>query len=141
MSELLECAIELVNDKLEFKATAGENPPITLDYIPPLGDGHGYMPMQLLLISLVSCSGSTIVSILRKKRKTVASFTAHAKGFRREQHPTSFHKIELFFELVSPDTQDADMTRAIELSEETFCPVWDNLKCNCEILTQYSISS
>ena len=139
MPDFLECAVELVNNKLGFKGTAGDNPPITLDYVPPLGDGQGYMPMQLLLMSLASCSGSTIVSILRKKRKTVTSFNARAKGYRREQHPTSFHKIELFFELVSPDAQDSDITRAIQLTEEAFCPVWDNLRGNCEVSTEYRI--
>jgi putative redox protein len=72
-------------------------------------------------------------------RKSVTGFEVHAKGIRREQHPTSFEKISLEFTLHSPDTKDADMQKAIQLTEESYCPVWAMLKNNVEVTPRYSI--
>lgn len=119
----LQAQVALVNDKLQFEARSGDNPAIRLDYSPPLGDGDGCKSMELLLVSLAGCIASTIVSILRKKRRTVTAFTAEVEGLRRETHPKVFETITLRFRLVSPDAEEADLARAIELSEETYCPV------------------
>lgn len=61
MSNIVTAASELLNGKMMFKGTAGENPPIVTDYIPPMGDGKGYMPLELFLISLSSCLGGGAV--------------------------------------------------------------------------------
>jgi putative redox protein len=118
---------------------AGANPSIVLDYTPPLGDGQGYLSLELLLLSLAVCSSSTIVPILRKMRKTVAGFAVKAKGIRREQHPTAFEKIWLEFDLQSPDADETSLQKAIKLSEDTYCPVWAMLRNNVEIITAYQI--
>ena len=90
-------------------------------------------------MSLTVCSASTIVYLLRKMRKAVTGFEVHAKGIRREQHPTSFQRISLEFTLHSPDAEDVDMQNAIQLAENTYCPVWAMLKGNVEVATQYCI--
>jgi putative redox protein len=72
-------------------------------------------------------------------RKTVAGFDVHAKGVRREQHPTSFETISLQFTLRSPDVEDGDIEKAVRLSEETYCPVWDMLKNNVEVTSRFSV--
>jgi putative redox protein len=138
-AEPLTVQINLTNDKLRFEAALRDNDTIVSDYIPPLGDGRGYMPLELFLVSLATCSGGTIVSLLRKKRKTVTSFSMRAEGFRREEHPTIFEKIVLHCELVSPDASDEDMRRCIELSEEKYCPVWAMIKGNVEVSCEFSI--
>jgi putative redox protein len=139
MTEQLEVTLNLTNQKLQFTGVARSNPAIICDYFPPLGDGQGYTGLELLLMSLATCSGSTIVPLLRKMRKTISGFTVHAKGIRRDQHPTSFEKIFLKFTVHSQDVADADIQKAIRLSEETYCPVWAMLKNNVEVITEYSI--
>jgi putative redox protein len=139
-TEPLEIKIDLINDRLRFKTSLRDNDPIVTDYIPPLGDGQGYTPLELFLISLATCSGGTIVPLLRKKRKTVVSFQMRAEGFRREEHPTSFEKIHLHCDLVSPDATEEDMRRCIELAEEKYCPVWAMIKGNVEVICDYSIT-
>jgi putative redox protein len=133
---ILKAAVALVNDKLQFEAQSGENPVIRLDYSPPLGDGDGYKSLELLLVSLAGCSASTIVSILRKKRRTITAFTVMVEGRRRETHPTVFETITLRFRLVSPDAEEADLARAIELSEETYCPVYAMLAGSVAITSE-----
>lgn len=135
----VETTIRLVGDKLRFDAALRDNAPITIDYLPPFGDGRGYTPTELFLISLMSCSGSTIVSLLKKKRKTVVSFVMSAKGYKREEHPAIFERVELHCELVSPDATEEDMRRCIELTEEKYCPVWAMVKRNVEVVCTFGI--
>jgi putative redox protein len=136
---LLSSSASLVNDKLQFTGTAGAHPPVVIDYIPPLGDGEGYMSLQLLLMSLASCAGSAVLTLLRRMGRTISGFTVHAAGERREQHPTSFSSITLEFLVHSPDVLEADVQKAIAMSESTLCPVWDMLKGNVEIGTTVRI--
>lgn len=41
-SKELNTSISLINDKLNFIGTVGENAPVSIDYTPPLGDNLGY---------------------------------------------------------------------------------------------------
>jgi putative redox protein len=139
MSTILETKVTLINDKLKFSAKSKSNSEIILDYIPPLGDGEGYMPLELLLISLAGCSASTIAPLLRKFQKDVSGLVVVATGVRKEQHPTSFESITLDFTLTSKDAAEADMQKVIQMSEDKYCPVWAMLKNNVEICTQFKI--
>lgn len=139
MAEQVEVAVNLANQKVQFSGVARSNPPVTFDYWPPLGDGQGYTGLEMLLMSLAACSGTSIVSLLRKMRKDVTALKIVAKGERRATHPTSFEKIGLEFSLESKDATDADLQKAIQLSEQTYCPVWAMLKNSTEIVSKYRI--
>jgi len=114
-------------------------PPVAIDYIPPLGDGQGYLPLELVLMSLAACSGGTVGLLLRKMGKNVAGVTVNARGQRRDEHPASFQRISLEFILTAHDLADSDVEKAIRLSEESVCPVWAMLKHAVEIIPQYKI--
>ncbi len=137
----LEVAVQSTNQKLGYTGVLRSHPPIPIDYIPPLGDGQGYTPLEMLLMSLGSCSGGTLGLLLRKRGKTVTAIKVNAKGTRREQHPTSFKTIHLEFLVTSADVTDADMQKSIKLAEESVCPVWAMVKGNAEITTGYKIIS
>jgi putative redox protein len=139
MAAQLEVTVHSTNQKLGYTGALRSHPPIPIDYIPPFGDGQGYLPLELLLMSLASCSGGTIGLLLRKMGKTVSGIKVNAKGTRRDQHLTSFQKISLEFTVNSSDTKDADIQKAIKLAEESVCPVWAMVKGNAEIITEYKI--
>jgi len=139
MAEEVEVTVNLTNQKVQFSGVAGSNPAVICDYKPPLGDGAGYTGLELLLLSLAACSGTSVLFLLRKMQNSITGFEIHAKGIRREQHPMSFEKIGLEFTLHSPDTEDADMQKVVQLSEETYCPVWAMLKNNVEVTPRYSV--
>jgi putative redox protein len=139
MAIQLEANVTLTNDKVQFTGVSGSNPAVKFDYTPPIGDGQGYTSLELLLMSLATCSGTSVVVLLRKMRKTVAGFSVNAKGIRRDQNPTSFREISLEFILTSPDAEDHDIEKAIRMSEESFCPVWAMVKGNVEITTAFRI--
>ncbi len=71
MAGQLEVTVQSTNQKLGYTTTLRSLPPIAIDYIPPLGDGQGYLPLEMLLMSLSACSGGTIGLLLKKMGKTV----------------------------------------------------------------------
>jgi putative redox protein len=137
----LNVTLNLVNNKLHFVGNARFNESVHIDYVPPFGDNLGHTSLELLLMSLSSCVGSSILLLLRKMGKTINGLEVSAEGIRRNQHPTCFEKITLGFNLKSVDTDNAAIERAIKLSEDSLCPVWAMLKNNVEIVTEYSIVS
>ncbi len=133
-SKEILASLVLVNDRLHFTGMADQNPQVSIDYTPPLGDNLGYTSLELLLLSLSSCVGSSILVLLRKMRKTVASFEINSRGIRKQDHPTGFKTIILDIKLSSPDASSEDIHKVIKLSEETYCPVWSMMKGNVEVV-------
>lgn len=136
-----QVTVNLTNNKIQFTGISPSNPdrPINFDYKPPMGDGQGYNGLELLLMSFAGCSGTAIVYLLRKMRKDISGMKVNAKGLRRDQPPIKFEKIFLEFILNSKDTKDIDIEKAIQLAEESVCPVWQMIKDNVEVVTEYKI--
>jgi putative redox protein len=139
MGDILEAKINLINDKIKFSCRSKENPEIIADYIPPLGNNEGYMPLELFLISLGACTSGTILPLLRRMRKTIDKFEMKIEGTRRDQHPTSFSRIMMDIQIQSNDVENEDLEKALRLAEETFCPVWAMIKNNVTVETKYAI--
>lgn len=139
-SNELTASVRLINDRLNFSGSVQGNQSISIDYIPPLGDNLGYTSLELLLLSLSSCVGSTVAIFLRRMNKSFSDLEILAKGIRKEDHPTGFKKIILEFNLKSENISKSDLDNVIKLSEETYCPVWSMLKGNVEIETMHNIS-
>jgi len=55
MGNQLEVSVDLTNQKVQFTGVARSNPAIIIDCIPPLGDGQGYTPIELLPIGGTAC--------------------------------------------------------------------------------------
>jgi putative redox protein len=137
-SKELTASITLINDKLNFRSSVGENEPISIDYTPPLGDNLGYTSLELFLLSLSSCIGSSVLTFLRKMRKTITRFEIQSRGIRREEHPTCFKSIHLTIDLQSDDVTEDDLNKVIKLSEDTYCPVWAMIKGNVDVEIKYN---
>ena len=142
-NQLEEMTVNLTNQKIQFTGVSKNNPdrPIIFDFDPPIGDGHGYNGLELLLMSLAGCSGTTIVYLLRKMGKNISGLKMDAKGIRRDQPPIKFEKIFLEFILNSKDTKDTDIQKAIQLAEESVCPVWQMVKNNVEVFSKFKIAA
>lgn len=132
-SREMKGSVRLINNKLHFSGTVEGNAPVSIDYIPPLGDDLGYTSLELLLLSLSSCLGSAVLIFLRRMQKTVAEFEIVSKGTRNEEHPTGFNTIMMDIYLKSPDVQEADLKKVVALAEEKYCPVWAMIKGNVEV--------
>ena len=131
--------LKLVNDRLNFMGYTDYDQPISVDYIPPLGDNKGYTSLELLLLSLSSCLGTSVLTLLRRMNKTVSAFEIKSTGYRKQEHPTGFRNIRLDIFMRSPDITGNEMDKAIKLSEETFCPVLSMIKGNTDVEVTYNI--
>lgn len=132
----LNTIIKLKNDKLNFEGFVEGNEPISIDYIPPLGDNLGYTSLELFLLSLSTCLASSILPFLRRMGKNINGLEAKTKGIRNTEHPTCFKEIFIDIELHSPDTSKEELEKVIKLSEDTYCPVWAMIKGNVDLKIQ-----
>lgn len=139
MADQLLSAQVTWTEKLHFRGQAEHDQVVAIDHAPPLGDGNGIKPMELLLMSLASCSAQTVISLLQKMRQDVRGFTVKAEGARRAEHPTVFTEIRLAFEIEGNDLSAEAVEKAIRKSEEKYCPVWAMLKPGVKISFSYKI--
>ena len=94
-------------------------------------------PMEALLISLASCTGMDVISVLRKKRQRVTHFSVRAAGQRADEHPRRYTHIDLEFAVRGHEISEQAVARAIELSQTKYCGVTATL--NCDVAYVYTI--
>lgn len=139
MANQLQFSVDLVNDKVKFIGGLRGLAPISVDYIPPVGDGEGYTSLELFLMSFATCAETSVLTLLRRFGKNIETFRVSSVGVRRETHPTGFTNILLTFEIKSRDIKKADVEKAVLMSEENICPVWSMIKNNVEVETKIII--
>ena len=83
----------------------------------------GYSPMEMVLASLASCSGISVISILQKKREDVTHYEIHVRGIRAEEHPKVFEEIVAEHIITGRAVRPQSVERAIELAETRYCGV------------------
>lgn len=125
---------------LQFVGQNDDGLTITLDAAPPAGTGSGLTPMQLVLISLASCSAMDVAAILRKKRQTVEDLEVNIRGTKTATHPTVFTSIWMEY-VVHGDVDPDAVKRAIEMARDHYCPVWAMLSPTVEIGYSFRVTS
>jgi putative redox protein len=127
--------------KMQLKGTGHTRHEVQIDYIPPFGEDNGFTPLELLMVSLASCSGHTVQLLLQKMGKTIEQLEVLANGTRRmDEHPTIITDINLQFNLKGDKIDVPSVEKAINMAAEELCPVWAMLNNNVTITWKYSIS-
>jgi len=103
------------------------------------GSEAGSRPMELLLMALGSCTGSDVVSILRKKKTPFTALEINVEGNKREEIPKVFTKINVEYVFYGSKLNTKDLERAIDLSQNKYCPISAMLGAACEITHSYKI--
>lgn len=113
---------------------------VTVDGPPEFGGSSAAIrPKELILISLGACTGSDVVSILQKKRVKLAGFEVRLKAQVAEEHPQVYTKIHIEYVFFGENLVPADLERAIDLSQNKYCPVSAMLKNSVEITNSYVV--
>ena len=131
-SKELLANIKLINNKLHYHGTADKNPPVSIDYIPPLGDNLGYTSLEVFLLSLSSCIASAVLTLLRKMKKEIKGFEINSRGIRKQEHPTGFCKIYHEIIINSENLTEEEVQKILAISEG-ICPVWSMIEGNVEV--------
>jgi len=118
---------------LEFTGQAGKH---------ELGlDGATYTapsPMQLLALSVTGCMAIDLVHILTRGRHRLTALNAAFTGERAAEGPKCFTAITLHF-TIATDAAPAVIERAIQLSRDKYCSVWNSLKQDISLRTTWQI--
>ena len=96
-------------------------------------------PVELLLIAVGSCTAVDVISILNKKRQSVAKYYVEVSGERREEHPRSFKSMNIHHVLRGESISKHAVEQAIELSETKYCSVAATLRPTVEIHSSFEI--
>ena len=125
---------------MKFIATADSNHNVILDSDPSVGGTDlGSRPMELILEGLAGCTAMDVISIMRKKRQNVTGFEVTAHADRAEQHPKVFTAIEINYIFRGKNIDPKAVERAIELSEQIYCPAQAMLAQIAPIKLSYKI--
>jgi putative redox protein len=96
-------------------------------------------PVELLMLAVGACTAVDVISILAKKRQSVADYKVEVTGERREDHPRAFTKIHVHHIVYGRDVSRQAVARAIELSDEKYCSVAATVRPAAEVTTSFEI--
>ncbi|MFP4323206.1 MAG: OsmC family protein [Anaerolineales bacterium] len=102
-------------------------------------DGIGMKPSELLLVALGGCTAYDVVSILSKKRAKLTELHVKVTGEQEADPPWTFRKIHISYRVGGVGLKEADVEKAIELSESKYCSVSATLKYAAEITFDFDV--
>lgn len=109
--------------RLTFTGTADSGFDVPLGSYPEVGgDDDGFRPMELIAVGLAGCTAMDVISILNKKRQEVKDFLVKVEAERADQHPKVFTEATIEYHLAGKDISETAVTRALELSADSYCP-------------------
>ncbi|MBP7402045.1 MAG: OsmC family protein [Clostridia bacterium] len=137
MSDELYVDLKLVNEKVKFTAVSNQRQDqgITMDYVPPLGDGEGFLGLEVLLFSFAGCVSTGITALLRRMGSRITRYEMRAYGIRK-MNPLSLEKIHAVITLNADGVKEEDVRKSIALAE-SISPVWIAIKNNVEVSIDY----
>jgi putative redox protein len=92
------------------------------------GRSHvGQSPVELLATATAACMAIDVVHILGKSRQPATALRARFTGRRADTEPHRFVAIQLDFE-VEGDVPQGVLDRAVQLSRDKYCSVWNSLR-------------
>lgn len=99
----------------------------------------GCKPTEALLLSLAGCMAIDIVSILKKMRLALTAFRVDVTGQRNPEPPQYYRAVEMVLHLAGENLDPRRIERAIALSRQTYCSVYNSLRPDLELAVRYVI--
>lgn len=126
-------------DGLRFTAQTGSGHRVELDSRTDDTPLAAPSPMELQLVALGGCTAMDVISILRKMRQDVAEYTLELTGERASEHPKVYTTVDVVHRLRGTGIAEDSVRRAIELTIERYCPVFNMLYPRVAIRELYVI--
>lgn len=124
--------LEWNKEGLKFSGGMPGGPAISIDG----NAGTGPSPMNLLLLSLASCSAIDIVHILERMRQPLDALSMDVEADREEgEGARKWTRIHMRF-YVKGEIPEAKVQRAVDLSVEKYCSAYKQLKDSAEVTTE-----
>ena len=110
-------------ENMVFTGTADSGFSIQMDAKKEVGgEGKGFVPMELMAVSLAGCTAMDVISILRKKQQDVTDFEVRVDAPRAEAHPKVFTRATIDYLVTGHGVDEKAVRRAIELTAGSYCP-------------------
>jgi putative redox protein len=104
------------------------------------GSGQaGPSPVQAVAFGLLACMAIDIVHILTRGRLEVKALAARLRGERADEDPRRFLRFELHF-TVRGEVPADKVERALHLSRDKYCSVWQSLRQDIGLETTFDIA-
>lgn len=133
MDDTLSVNLHALDEKAKLSVDVRDNPPLVIDYFPPVGTGEGYTSLELLMAAYGSCVNTVLVSILRHRmKKTAHTVSIALEGAVHESHPKKLDTLKTVIRLKAEDVTQEEADKALR-DAESICPVGAMLKGNVEI--------
>jgi putative redox protein len=104
------------------------------------GEDTAPTPLEVMLQSLAGCTAMDVLSMLRKRRKTIDDFSIDLEAERAQEHPKVFTKVKMTYNLKSPDATVEEFKNVITLSQDKYCSVSAMFKrSGCNVIWEAKI--
>lgn len=87
------------------------------------GDNKGPSPKEMLIASVIGCTGMDIVSLLKKHKMTTDSLVITGDAEPRGEHPRIFSSFEIVFTATGTYVGAAELVDAAKQSLTKYCGV------------------
>ncbi len=134
-------ALVVWNRGLQFVGNSGSGHAIVVDA--PRDDGgsaSGPSNTELLLIAFGGCTGMDVALILGKMRVEFDDFEIALEGEVPAEYPKTMTRIHLTYRIWGDDIPEDSLKRAIELSREKYCTLWNTLNGKADVAYEYRIN-
>jgi len=96
-------------------------------------------PMEIILTGFGGCTSMDVLSILGKMREPLDDFEVILNAEQAEEHPKVFTKIHIHYRFYGKGLKKENLEKAINLSQDKYCPATAMLRNSVEITFDYEI--
>lgn len=96
-------------------------------------------PVQALAYAVMGCMAMDVVHVIQKGRHDLTAMTVRFEGGRAEAHPRRFVSMTIDFQITGA-IEDRVVERAIDLSRQKYCSVWNTIRPDVELRTSFTIT-
>lgn len=96
-------------------------------------------PVNLLLLSLGSCTLMDVISLLDKMKVDYDDIKVKVSGERHDEHPKTFKYIQIKYIVYGKDPDKSKIKKSIDLSTEKYCSIHAMLKKSTKISNSFEI--
>ncbi len=99
----------------------------------------GCAPTETLLMSVAGCMAIDVFHFLKKMKAEVTDFKIDFSGVRKPDPPQYYKSIDLVINVFGNGITPKKLDRAISLSQNKYCSVYNALRKDIEVNVSYNI--
>ncbi|MCL0042427.1 OsmC family protein [Thermodesulfovibrionales bacterium] len=99
----------------------------------------GCKPTDSFLLSLAGCMGVDVVVFLQKMKAEIADLKIDLMGERNPTPPQYIKAVEMTLHIAGKNLTTKKVDRAISLSHEKYCSVYNSLRKDMDVKVKYSL--